>query len=419
MDIKSIRGMKDILPTETPIWQWVEKVLRKATKNYGYKEIRLPILEPIELFQRAVGEATDIVSKEMYDFIDKSNEHITLRPEGTSGCVRSVIENNLCYNNTQRLWYQGPMFRYERPQKGRLRQFNQFGVKTFGMSNADIDSELIYLSNEIFSALGLTKYINLEINSLGTIEERLEHRKALINYFKKHQDLLDEDSLIRLEKNPLRILDSKNPQMQTMLENAPKLLDYLTGESLDHFKTVCSNLDQVDIKYTINPRLVRGLDYYTRTVFEWTTDQLGSQSTVCGGGRYDGLVALFSGQSLPASGFAIGIERLILLLEAVNITPPHDSSKKIIFTCEDKLDTNKALILAKNLRDTFPQLEVYSDFSGSKLKKQHQRALKESADIVVTLNVDHTLGIWSISDNDKLVINKEEFLDHIQIFIKE
>ncbi|WP_044176541.1 ATP phosphoribosyltransferase regulatory subunit, partial [Photobacterium damselae] len=245
------------------------------------------------------------------------------------------------------------------------------------------------------------------------------HRKALINYFKKHQDLLDEDSLIRLEKNPLRILDSKNPQMQTMLENAPKLLDYLTGESLDHFKTVCSNLDQVDIKYTINPRLVRGLDYYTRTAFEWTTDQLGSQSTVCGGGRYDGLVALFNGQSLPASGFAIGIERLILLLEAVNITPPHDSSKKIIFTCEDKLDTNKALILAKNLRDTFPQLEVYSDFSGSKLKKQHQRAFKESADIVVTLNVDHTLGIWSISDNDKLVINKEEFLDHIQIFIKE
>ncbi|MGL6027956.1 MAG: histidine--tRNA ligase, partial [Vibrio sp.] len=236
MQFQSIRGMKDILPSETLQWQWVEATLRTIMRRYSYQEIRLPILEPIELFQRAVGAATDIVAKEMYDFTDKSGEHITLRPEGTSGCVRSIIENDLCYHTTQRLWYQGPMFRYERPQKGRLRQFNQFGVETFGMAGPEIDSELIMLSHDIFTALGIAQHVRLEINSLGTPEERAEHRAALVSYFEQHRELLDDDSLIRLDKNPLRILDSKNPDMQGMLEDAPQLLDYLSAESRQHFQ---------------------------------------------------------------------------------------------------------------------------------------------------------------------------------------
>jgi len=305
--IQSIRGMKDILPDETPIWQWLESKVRNMTYRYGYQEMRLPILEPVALFERAVGESTDIVSKEMYNFHDKSGEHITLRPEGTSGCVRAVIDNNMCYNKTQRLWYQGPMFRYERPQKGRLRQFTQFGVETFGMSGADIDAELIFMARDIFRSLGVEQYVRLEINSLGTLPERLEHRQQLVTYFNQHKSLLDEDSLRRLESNPLRILDSKNPEMQEMIEAAPRLLNFLGEDSRQHFDELCTLLDYAEIPYMVNPRLVRGLDYYTRTVFEWITDELGSQGTVCGGGRYDGLAELFGSKSLPASGFAIGI----------------------------------------------------------------------------------------------------------------
>lgn len=401
MNIKGIRGMKDVLPVETEKWQWLEQHIRQTTAKFGYNEIRLPILEPLSLFQRAVGEATDIVSKEMYDFVDKSGDHITLRPEGTSGCVRAIIENNLCYNNTQRLWYQGPMFRYERPQKGRLRQFTQLGVETFGMAGADVDAELILMAYDLFTSLDVIDNLRLEINSLGTPEERSAHREALVSYFRQHIDLLDEDSLIRLEKNPLRILDSKNPAMQDMLQDAPKLLEHLNDESKAHFETVCKTLDEAGIQYIINPRLVRGLDYYSRTVFEWITDDLGSQGTVCGGGRYDGLVELFSGQHIPASGFAIGLERLLLLIETLEINTKIKGNCQITVTCEDAKDSTKALLLSKTIRDSIKNVTVINDFSGSKLKRQHQRALKAEPDIIITLQQDDSVGIWQLKDNQK------------------
>lgn len=416
MQFQSIRGMKDILPSETPQWQWVEATLRTIMRRYSYQEIRLPILEPIELFQRAVGAATDIVAKEMYDFTDKSGEHITLRPEGTSGCVRSIIENDLCYHTTQRLWYQGPMFRYERPQKGRLRQFNQFGVETFGMAGPEIDSELILLSHDIFTALGIAQHVRLEINSLGTPEERAEHRAALVSYFEQHRELLDDDSLIRLDKNPLRILDSKNPDMQGMLEDAPQLLDYLSAESRQHFQSVCATLERAGIAYTINPRLVRGLDYYTRTVFEWITDKLGAQSTVCGGGRYDGLVNLFCSYQLPASGFAIGIERLLLLLDTLALPAPAPTHLKICFTCEDPALLSQMLLLGHQLHALLPDCELRHDYSANKLKKQHQRAIKEHANIILTLNDATSLSIWVLASNQKATISPHE-LHHLLAYL--
>lgn len=416
MQFQSIRGMKDILPSETPQWQWVEATLRTIMRRYSYQEIRLPILEPIELFQRAVGAATDIVAKEMYDFTDKSGEHITLRPEGTSGCVRSIIENDLCYHTTQRLWYQGPMFRYERPQKGRLRQFNQFGVETFGMAGPEIDSELILLSHDIFTALGIAQHVRLEINSLGTPEERAEHRAALVSYFEQHRELLDDDSLIRLDKNPLRILDSKNPDIQGMLEDAPQLLDYLSAESRQHFQSVCATLERAGIAYTINPRLVRGLDYYTRTVFEWITDKLGAQSTVCGGGRYDGLVNLFCSYQLPASGFAIGIERLLLLLDTLALPAPAPTHPKICFTCEDPALLSQMLLLGHQLHTLLPDCELRHDYSATKLKKQHQRAIKEHANIILTLNDATSLSIWVLDSNQKTTISPHE-LHHLLAYL--
>lgn len=406
--IQSIRGMRSILPEETPIWQWLENKVRTVAHRYGYQEVRLPILEPVSLFERAVGESTDIVSKEMYNFYDKSGEHITLRPEGTSGCVRAVVENNMCYNTTQRLWYQGPMFRYERPQKGRLRQFTQFGVETFGMPGADIDAELIYMAWDIFKTLNVDRFIRLEINSLGTLPERKEHRQALVRWFNQHHEQLDEDSLRRLESNPLRILDSKNPAMQEMIEGAPQLLDFLGEASRQHFATLRTLLDNAGITYRVNPRLVRGLDYYTRTVFEWITDELGSQGTVCGGGRYDGLVELFSDKKLPASGFAMGIERLLLLLQTTGGDSNITHSPDIVVTYEDPEHNIDALLLANTLRQQLPAHKIFSDFSGSRLKRQHSNALKSGCRFIVTLNADRRLGLWDLVNNRHETLRLEE-----------
>ncbi|MGV3344486.1 histidine--tRNA ligase [Enterobacteriaceae bacterium LUAb1] len=416
-NVQSIRGMRSILPEETPVWQWLESKVREITRRYGYQEVRLPLLEPVALFERAVGESTDIVSKEMYNFLDKSGEHITLRPEGTSGCVRAVIENNMCYNTAQRLWYQGPMFRYERPQKGRLRQFTQFGVETFGMPGADIDAELIYMVNDMFHELNVSQYVRLEINSLGIPAERQQHRRQLVEYFHQHQQLLDEDSRHRLESNPLRILDSKNPAMQSMLENAPKLLDFLGEESRRHFDELRHLLDSVNIKYQINPRLVRGLDYYTRTVFEWITEDLGSQGTLCGGGRYDGLAELFSDKSLPASGFAIGIERLLLLLHTAGSDTGITRHPDIVVTCADPEKTPYALLLANTLRHHFTGLNILSDFSGSKLKRQHATALKSGCRFIVTLNDHDNVGLWDLAGNKQQILSAEEACIHIESLI--
>ncbi|KJG27748.1 histidine--tRNA ligase [Photobacterium angustum] len=405
--IQSIRGVTDILPEQTPIWLWLESVIKQVTHSYGYQQIRLPIIEPLALFERAVGESTDIVSKEMYNFVDKSGEHITLRPEGTSSCARAVIEHNMCYNTTQRLWYQGPMFRYERPQKGRLRQFTQFGVETFGMAGPDIDAELICMAYDIFKALGVHQHIYLEINSLGTASERQTHRQQLIHYFKQHANQLDQDSLNRLNNNPLRILDSKNPAMQEMINQAPKLIDFIGEESLSHFNKLQYLLDQADINYTINPRLVRGLDYYSKTVFEWITDKLGSQATVCGGGRYDGLIELFSKKELPGSGFAIGIERLLLLIETLGLDDGINNAPDITITCESPQQNAKALLIANNIRHQLPKLQVLTDLSSNKIKRQHSRALKTDSKLIITLNDNDSVGLWYPKNNESLTVTSD------------
>ncbi|WP_075181838.1 histidine--tRNA ligase [Pantoea sp. 1.19] len=417
---KAIRGMADVLPEQTPMWQWLEGHFRRLTFRYGYQEMRLPLLEPVALFQRAVGEATDIVAKEMYDFRDKSGEHITLRPEGTSGCLRAVLENNLCYNTTQRLWYQGPMFRYERPQKGRLRQFTQFGVEAFGMAGPDVDAEMIFMISDLFKQLGLSDHVRLEINSLGTPDERRDHREALVAWFTAHRDVLDEDSLKRLENNPLRILDSKNPEMQPMLEQAPRLIDHLQPASRDHFATVCALLDRAGIPWTLNARLVRGLDYYTRTVFEWVTDALGAQGTVCGGGRYDGLAELFNPKPLPACGFAIGIERLLLLIQTVSTqdNPLWHFHPDVVITREREDEGLQAQLLAELLRQRIAGLSVLVDCSGGKLKRQHQTARQHQCKAIVTINNDGALRLWDLVASQQQQVSEQDLIGWLQRYAR-
>ncbi|MDO9372294.1 MAG: histidine--tRNA ligase, partial [Gammaproteobacteria bacterium] len=311
--IQAIRGMNDILPQQTPYWAFVEDRTRTLLTACGYAEIRLPLVEFTELFTRSIGAVTDIVEKEMYTFADRNGDSLTLRPEGTAGCVRAAIEHGLLHNQTQRLWYQGAMFRHERPQKGRYRQFHQIGVETYGFSGPDIDAELILLSARLWRMLGLTG-LTLQINSLGTHAARVAYRIELVRYFSTHHHALDEDSQRRLHTNPLRILDSKNPALQALIEGAPRLADHLDEESRVHFAGLCATLDRAGVAYQVNPRLVRGLDYYDRTVFEWVTDRLGAQGTVCAGGRYDTLVEQIGGRPTPAIGFALGMERLVALL---------------------------------------------------------------------------------------------------------
>ncbi|MGL5360403.1 MAG: histidine--tRNA ligase, partial [Shewanella sp.] len=311
--IQAIRGMNDILPTQSPLWQKVEAVLRSSVSAYGYSEIRTPIVENTDLFKRSIGEVSDIVEKEMYTFADNNGDSLTLRPEGTASTVRAGNENGLLYNQEQRLWYMGPMFRHERPQKGRYRQFNQFGVEVYGIGTADIDAEVLMLSARLWEKLGISEHVSLQLNTLGDPAERAVYREALIAFLEQHKESLDEDSKRRMYSNPLRVLDSKDAKVQAILANAPELMDFLGEESKTHFSQLRELLDAVGIQYTINPRLVRGLDYYNRTVFEWVTSSLGSQGTVLAGGRYDGLVAQLGGKDTPAVGFAMGLERIVLL----------------------------------------------------------------------------------------------------------
>ncbi|MGB5623143.1 MAG: histidine--tRNA ligase, partial [Gammaproteobacteria bacterium] len=311
--IAPIRGINDILPAETRAWQWLEQIVREVLQAQGYGEIRLPLMERTELFARSIGEVTDIVEKEMYTFLDRNGDSLSLRPEATASCVRAGITHGLFHNQQQRLWYSGPMFRYERPQKGRYRQFHQMGAEAFGFAGPDIDAELILACARIWRRLGLDD-LRLELNSLGTAESRQAYRGLLVEYFREHEKDLDEDSQRRLNQNPMRILDSKNPDMQALIDAAPSITDHLDDESADHFAQLRETLDAVGVSYLINPRLVRGLDYYSRTVFEWVTDRLGAQGAVCSGGRYDGLVEQLGGRATPAIGWAMGIERLVELL---------------------------------------------------------------------------------------------------------
>ena len=389
--IQAIRGMNDILPSETAYWQRIETVCREVTTQYGYHEIRFPILEQTNLFKRSIGDVTDVVEKEMYTFDDRNGDSLSLRPEGTAGCVRAGIEHGLLYNQIQRLWYMGPMFRHERPQKGRLRQFHQLGVEAFGMNNPAIDIEMILMSKRILDNLGLSDQITLEINTLGSFSQREKYQIELVKFFEANKDKLDEDSLRRLDKNPLRILDSKNPDMKALNANAPKLSDFIEGESKVHFDFICDVLKNADINFRINPHLVRGLDYYCLTVFEWITNNLGAQGTVCAGGRYDGLVEQLGGKATPAIGFAMGIERIALLLQEKE-------------HCENTIDgyvisdlSAESLKIAESLRNEFPTLRIEMDMvsTGNAFK----RAEKSGAHTALVINEDRSITLKYLREN--------------------
>lgn len=388
--IVAIKGFNDILPTQSPAWRRLEAHLSALMDAYGYQQIRLPIVEQTGLFKRAIGDATDIVEKEMYTFFDKGNppESLTLRPEGTAGCVRAMLEHNLLRGAAPRVWYVGPMFRYEKPQKGRYRQFHQFGVETFGVATPDIDAELIMMTARLWQRMGVSDKVQLELNTLGEVDERAAYREALVSYLTSHKDALDEDSQRRLGTNPLRILDSKSDTTQQILEHAPKLHDFLKEESLQHFAELQQYLTDAGIAFVINQKLVRGLDYYNKTVFEWTTTHLGAQGTVCAGGRYDGLVGQLKGkpeQSVPAVGFAMGMERLLLLLEQ-QLT--ETSSECDIFLLAEPDYQGKALVLAEQLRDQFQaQQQMIRLKTGSKgsMKSQMKKADQSGAKFAIIL----------------------------------
>ena len=386
--IQAIRGMNDCLPTETNIWQMVESVLRRVASNYGFAEIRMPIVESTALFKRSIGEVTDIVEKEMYTFDDRNGDSLTLRPEGTACCVRAGNQHGLLYNQEQRLWYMGPMFRHERPQKGRYRQFHQFGLEAFGIATPDIDAEVILLTSRLWRELGINEFVTLELNSLGSNEERANYRDALVEFLTEKQDLLDEDSKRRMHSNPLRVLDSKNPDVQKALVGAPKLADYFGQESLEHFEGVCQRLDDAGVNYVINDKLVRGLDYYNRTVFEWVTDSLGSQGTICAGGRYDGLVEQLGGKATPGFGFALGIERLVLMLTSLekvqNLRPQVDV---YIIMLGEGADV-KGNALAEQWRDDVSEIRIQCHCGGGNMKKQMKRADKSGAQVAIIIGED-------------------------------
>lgn len=416
--IQAIRGMNDILPSESFIWQFVEEKLRTVLHSYGYHEIRMPIVEKTELFKRSIGEATDIVEKEMYTFQDRNNDNLTLRPEGTAGCVRAGLEHGLLYNQIQRLWYLGPYFRHERPQKGRYRQFHQCGAEVFGIEGPDIDAELILLSAKIFEKLGLKSSVTLQINSLGSVEARANYRNELVNYLTARQSELDEDSQRRLTTNPLRILDSKNPLMADLIAQAPKLTEHLDPESADHFAKLQQYLIKAGLGYTINPCLVRGLDYYTKTVFEWVTNELGAQGTVCAGGRYDGLVVQLGGKATPALGFAIGMERLILMLQQSQENLARPSLDFFIITDGD-VAFQKGLALSEQLRETFPQRSVLLHCGGGSLKNQFKKADKSGAKWAVILGEQelqkNSIGLKSLREKtEQMILSHDAFFEYIK-----
>lgn len=405
--IQAIRGMNDCLPEISGTWQKVESVLRQVVASYGYQEIRTPIVESTDLFKRSIGEVTDIVEKEMYTFEDRNGDSLTLRPEGTASCVRAGNEHGLLYNQQQRLWYMGPMFRHERPQKGRYRQFHQFGVETYGMDGPDIDLEVILLSARFWKSFGIEQHVKLQINTLGSNEARAAYRDTLVAFLKERADQLDEDSLRRLETNPLRVLDSKNPDVQAAIADAPALIDHLDDESKAHFDTLCARLTQAGIEFEINPRLVRGLDYYNRTVFEWVTDSLGAQGTVCAGGRYDGLVEQLGGKATPAVGFAMGIERLVLLLTTLTEEGQDTSFTDVYVTAMGDDAQPYAIEVSEALRNALPNIRIMMHCGGGNFKKQLKRADKTGARLALLLGSDEMqsreVGVKPLRDGQEQV----------------
>ncbi|ELB2768964.1 histidine--tRNA ligase [Vibrio sp. Vb0667] len=418
--IQAIRGMNDCLPTQSPLWQKLENTVKNVISAYGYKEVRMPIVEETNLFSRAVGEETDVVSKEMYTFDDRNGDSLTLRPEGTAGCVRSCIQNSLINRDEQRLWYMGPMFRHERPQKGRYRQFHQCGVEVFGLNGPDVDAELIMMTARLWRELGINEHVRLELNSIGSQEDRADYRTALVAFLEQHIDVLDEDCKRRMHTNPLRVLDTKNPDVQAILGDAPRLSDYLGEESKAHFAGLCELLDAAGIKYTVNERLVRGLDYYNRTVFEWITESLGAQGTVCGGGRYDGLVEQLGGKPTPAVGFAMGLERLVLMLETLELTDVRRSVDVYVVTAGEGT-MMAGMKLAEQLRESVPGVRVMNHFGGGNFKKQFKRADKVGAVVALVLGenevADNTVVLKDLAGGEQETYNQAEVAEKIAALI--
>ena len=414
--IQIIRGFNDILPQDSYKWQYLEGKIKNILSNYSYDEVRLPLLEKSELFHRSVGETSDIVSKETYDFDDRNGDSLTLRPEGTAGCVRMVVENNLAARGqTQKLWYLGQMFRYERPQKGRYRQFYQLGVEAYGFSGLGIDLEMLSVAWSLFKELGLADYVTLELNNLGSVANRKEYTKALLEYLEPYHSELDEDSVKRLDKNPLRILDSKIARTQEIVANAPKLIDYIDDELRSDFNATCQYLDFLGVRYTVNKNLVRGLDYYSGLVFEWTTDRLGAQSAICAGGRYDSLVATLGGGENFAIGFAIGMERLILLLDDLNLMPVLDNSVDV-FCILDRSSLVQSVAMVENLRVKMPQVRFDMDLKLGSLKSQFKKADKSGAKIAIIISEEElksgTITVKYLQERrNQQVIAMSEFVD--------
>ena len=393
--------------------------MRSVLSAYGYAEIRMPIVESTPLFARAIGEVTDVVEKEMFTFDDRDEESLTLRPEGTAGCVRAGIEHGLLYNQEQRLWYMGPMFRYERPQKGRYRQFHQVGVEIFGIPNPEIDAELIALTARLWKDLGIFDHVTLQLNSIGSLEARKNYRQALVDFLQNHIDILDEDSKRRLTTNPLRVLDSKDQRVQEVLNDAPKLHDYLDDDSREHFAQLCALLDSLGIQYEINQKLVRGLDYYNKTVFEWVTSALGAQGIVCGGGRYDGLVEQLGGHATSGVGFAMGLERLVLLVQEVNTQITLPSAVDIYIVYQGEGTTVAAFNLAEKLRSDLPHLRTLLHCSGGNFKKQFKRADKSGAKLALVIGEDEVKNQQVVVKNllqhsEQAVVAFSDIINHIQ-----
>lgn len=384
-NIQAIRGMNDTLPSQTPIWQKLESLLRQVVSSYGYSEIRMPMVEKTELFKRAIGEVTDVVEKEMYTFIDRNGDSLTLRPEGTASCARAGNEHGLLYNQERRMWYCGAMFRHERPQKGRYRQFHQFGIETFGIATPDIDAEVILLSARLWKLLGIEKHVELHINSLGSNATREVYKDALSKFLIQHESALDDDSKRRMLTNPLRVLDSKNPAVKAVLVNAPKLSAYYDQASIEHFQQLQKYLQAAGVKFVVNEGLVRGLDYYNRTVFEWVTTSLGSQGTICAGGRYDGLVEQLGGKATPAVGFAMGLERIVLILDALTLSSDIKSDVDIYTVLVGDKTELAGFKMAELIRNELPQLKVMHHCGAGNFNKQMKRADKSGARIALII----------------------------------
>ena len=401
--VNKVRGMNDLIPEQIGNWQVVENQIKKIFHSYGYNEIRFPLIEKTELFSRGVGQSTDIVNKEMYTFEDKGGESMSLRPEGTAGCVRAALDNDLIRVDSPRLWYMGPMFRYERPQKGRSRQFHQASAEFFGIKDPFADAELLFLSKKIWEVLGISDQVELEINSLGDHQTRSSYKESLTNYFRDYQKDLDKDSLRQLDENPLRILDSKNPEIRTLLDDAPKITQFLDPESVDHHSILLELLNSNGLTYRENPQLVRGLDYYNKTVFEWKSSSLGAQDTICGGGRYDSLVEELGGKPCPAIGFSIGLERLVLISEKID--EKINSSKVISFIALGEEAISKSVLIAEQLRNELVNVQIVLNFENTSASSQLKKAIKLKSDYALIVGEeelkDNTIALKALNEKEE------------------